>query len=99
MRRFVADYQSLRNEYEKLCELKGTADGYVMAIEDSYETLFSVWDGNAAKVYEMSIKTDFLQIYAVMEKLQSAIDCLAFLINEYQKGEEMIRDRIGGLRI
>jgi len=96
----------LRAEYAKMCiageRLQKLCRKLARHLEDmkkSVDRLELAWDGEANAAFLLRTEGDFFKLYLLQESAQAAADFLLSAVEEYQKTEFIIEQKIGGIRI
>ncbi len=96
----------LRAEYAKLCmageRLQELCRGLAKHLEDmkkSVDRLELAWDSEANAAFLLRTEEDFFKLYLLQESARETADFLLSAVEEYQKTEFIIEQKIGGIRI
>lgn len=95
----LREYDQMKGVYERFNALYRGMCNAINEVEDHFRGMKIPWEGEANRMYLLRMEADFLEIERVMARIYKAKDFLREAIEGYQKTENLIEQRIGGLSI
>ncbi len=96
----------LRAEYAKMCttaerlrELCSGLKKHLESLEKSVGRLELTWDGDANAAFMLQMQEDFIKLHLLRESAEVMTGLLLSAIEEYQKTELVIEQKIGGIKV
>lgn len=95
----LREYDQMKCVYERFNTLYRSMCNAINEIEERFRGMKIPWEGEANRMYLLRMEADFLEIERVMARIYLAKDCLREAIEGYQKTENLVEVRIGGLNV
>ncbi len=96
----------LRAEYTKMCtaaeqlrELCNLLKKHLESLAKSVDCLELAWDGDANAAFMLRMQEDFIKLHLLRESAEVMTGLLLSAIEEYQKTELVIEQKIGGIKV
>lgn len=94
----MADYSAINRATDQLSDLYRRMNKEIFLMNRIIKNLDIFWDGDAQAAFGLTYSKGFTNISVIMLNIYDAIELLKWVVNEYQKTENMIEQMIGGIR-